>query len=458
MQLKTPEIEIPEGNPFQNCKLDRKTCADTLTNLVQKVPGPLVISLNGGWGTGKTTFLKMWKQSLEDNGTKTVYFSAWEDDYCDDALIALIGQIWKHLRDSDYKEITQSLKECVIPVGRKTVFNAVRSVTAGIIDLDEKQLKSISEKAVDEYIFAGKKLKDLKVRLTKLAEKLVKNTGKPLVIIVDELDRCKPLFAIELLEKIKHLFDIKGVVFVLGIDREQLGHSIKSVYGQGMNPEGYLRRFIDMEFVLPDPKKRNYFHHLMQSYGLSDILGERHERMGYEKIFPRLISLFNLSLRDQEHCMRILLNVTSSSKGQEIFEYVLAFLIVLKVIKSEAYIEASKGKYDDPEFLIELILKQPAGERFLTTDSGTMLEAYIIALSSNSELWETQLMDVSNSSVLTGNPVSKRIKTYPKGRAGRLWEILSELRRRFRGNFGREVIIHLSEKIELASLMTRSEY
>ena len=108
----------------------------------------------------KTFFLKMWKQNLQNEGFTTIYFSAWEDDYCNDALIALIGQIWKNLKDSDFKKIVQSIKECAAPVLKNIVFNTVGTMSAGIVNLNEKQLKSISEKAFDEYLIAGEQIND----------------------------------------------------------------------------------------------------------------------------------------------------------------------------------------------------------------------------------------------------------------------------------------------------------
>jgi|GEM_PF-2577232 len=66
-KLKPSEFEIPPDNPFANDKLNRKECADALTNLVTNNPGPLVMSINGGWGTGKTVFLRMWDQSLKND-------------------------------------------------------------------------------------------------------------------------------------------------------------------------------------------------------------------------------------------------------------------------------------------------------------------------------------------------------------------------------------------------------
>jgi len=276
--IKLGQMEIPKEDPFANDRLGRKEPANVLTGLVSKVPGPLVVSLNGGWGTGKTVFLKMWQQSLENERFRAIYFSAWEDDYSNDALVAMIGQIWVTLERTSYKEIAASIKECAVPLLKKTVVGTIKAVTAGSVSLDEKELQSAGKQAVDEYIAAGRMIKDLKDRLNGLASKVREETEKPLVIIVDELDRCRPTFAIELLEKIKHLFDIPGILFVLGIDREQLGHSIRAVYGQGMNVDGYLRRFIDMEFILSPGGTRPFCLHMFEQLGLNKSCNENVSR------------------------------------------------------------------------------------------------------------------------------------------------------------------------------------
>ena len=77
------------------------------------------------------------------------------------------------------------------------------------------------------------------------------NGGKPIVFIIDELDRCKPDFALELLEQVKHLFSVKGITFLLVTNREQLEESIKSKYGQGINPTNYLHKFINIWLTMP---------------------------------------------------------------------------------------------------------------------------------------------------------------------------------------------------------------
>ena len=81
------------------------------------------------------------------------------------------------------------------------------------------------------------------------------HNGRPLVVVVDELDRCRPSYAIELLETAKHPFAVDRVVFVLAVNRAQLAESVRALYGAGFNSEGYLRRFFDLDFRLPEPNR-----------------------------------------------------------------------------------------------------------------------------------------------------------------------------------------------------------
>src|SRR5687768_17042097 len=91
--LFPPEPEVPAGDPFAHDRLRRKDEAEQLTTLVEHAPTPLVLSLDAEWGTGKTTFVRMWRQLLEDSSHKTIYFNAWETDFIADPLVALVGEV-----------------------------------------------------------------------------------------------------------------------------------------------------------------------------------------------------------------------------------------------------------------------------------------------------------------------------------------------------------------------------
>ena len=93
-----------------------------------------------------------------------------------------------------------------------------------------------------------------------------------MVVFIDELDRCRPSYAIELLETGKHIFAVNHVVFVIAVNRSELSHSVKVLYGNDFGADGYLRRFFDMDFRLPEPDRGNFIQQLLVSGGFYQYL------------------------------------------------------------------------------------------------------------------------------------------------------------------------------------------
>src|SRR5690554_3950746 len=93
MKIKHSELEIPEVNPFEHCKLNRKQYASILTDIVSIYSDGFVLAINNEWGTGKTTFVKMWQQYLKNKDFQTVYFNAWENDFDRNPLIAILSEL-----------------------------------------------------------------------------------------------------------------------------------------------------------------------------------------------------------------------------------------------------------------------------------------------------------------------------------------------------------------------------
>lgn len=89
--------------------------------------------------------------------------------------------------------------------------------------------------------------------------------SNPIVIIIDELDRCRPDYAVKTLETLKHFFDIPGFVFILSIDEKQLKSSVKKLFGTD-NFDGYKRKFINNSFILPKPNREDFTNYLYDIY------------------------------------------------------------------------------------------------------------------------------------------------------------------------------------------------
>ena len=92
LKLKHPEPEVSSEQPWRDDMLNREQIAEKLTNLVRNQHDSFVISIDGQWGTGKTFLLKRWQVDLEKEEFSAVYYNAWEDDFCDDPLLSIVGQ------------------------------------------------------------------------------------------------------------------------------------------------------------------------------------------------------------------------------------------------------------------------------------------------------------------------------------------------------------------------------
>lgn len=226
VQLKLPDCsqsDIKQASIWKEDLMGRKQAAERFGVLLSGQHGPLNVCIDGAWGTGKTFFLRRFKSQWEVDGGKAIYFNAWEDDFLPDPLVALIGQIWSLIKGGTLSEVGRAVSSCA--------GGLIKSFVLDKIGVSEEKLKTGTESAFDEYLSLAERRNDLWNRLTEVAQGIAEETKRPLLFIVDELDRCRPTFAIEVLERIKHLFAIKNVVFVFGVDKEQLQRLIRSVYG-----------------------------------------------------------------------------------------------------------------------------------------------------------------------------------------------------------------------------------
>lgn len=281
MTLKHLDLEINEQEPYENCKLDRKKYADVLTNIIENYSEGFVLAINNKWGTGKTTFVKMWQQSLKNSNYETIYFNAWENDLENNPLTALIGEL-KTISSNDdktFKKIISSaakLSKNVAPALVKAILNKYidSEVLAEALSDSVKTGTEIFEDEIKEYTERKKSIINFRNDLSNFVSKNAE--GKPLIFIIDELDRCRPNYSVSLLEQVKHFFNVKNIVFVLSIDKEQLGNAICGVYGSDkIDSSEYLRRFIDIEYSIPEPKSGEFFDYLFEYFDYNSFFNSK---------------------------------------------------------------------------------------------------------------------------------------------------------------------------------------
>ncbi|WP_051884851.1 KAP family P-loop NTPase fold protein [Chryseobacterium luteum] len=342
MEIRNYDVEIDSQKPFKNCVLSREKYAEILSNFIDKYNNNLVLAINNPWGTGKTTFIKMWQKSMQLKGYKTAFFNAWENDFNNDSLTAIIGEL--SLLKSEQKielkkvvKIASKLSSELIPLLIKGF--AEQKFGKDFIEYVDAAVKGggkVLEQYVEDYTEKKQSLIEFKIELEK-AISLV-SPDKPVIFFIDELDRCRPNYSVEILEKIKHFFNVKNIIFVLAIDRVQLCHSICGVYNsEKINSDEYLKRFIDIEYTIPEPKSDLYISYLSQKFDINNFfVSNRSEELSDFQRFSKVI-FGKSSLRTIEKMMGVLAISLISNQSRFIHFPLLLILIYLKIERKDYY-------------------------------------------------------------------------------------------------------------------------
>lgn len=264
--------------------------------------GALCFALDAPWGLGKSFFIERWSQDLRDNlGHPVIVFDAWKNDLSQEPLLGFISElrrqlvVWvrkippgeRHAHSilSEMKDFTVQARRALLPsmaaVGKGFAKHYLKEGIDELADLWSGDGAGVSaesggkaldaattDKALDKFftktlqkhaerIAAVSKLKE---HLQKLLDQIQRHSTaiSPMFVFIDELDRCRPSYAIELLEGIKHLFDVHGICFCVSTNLPQLSASIKGVYGSEFDARMYLKRFFAFEYQMPEPDYRKF--------------------------------------------------------------------------------------------------------------------------------------------------------------------------------------------------------
>ena len=294
--------------------------------------GSYVLSLNSEFGSGKTTFFEMWANKLRsgEDPLEVVYLNAWESDFQGDPLLAVVTNLLDQLRQDDTRAKAESIKETAgklgkfaLSIGNDVVerFTGVNVIEAGqYAERGKEDAKAkLGHICFELYHQRQALFEELKSSLRDLTQEL----ERPTIVLVDELDRCRPSYAIEFLETIKHFFDIKGLVFVLGVDKKQLASSAKCLFGQELDFDEYYRKFAHRNVMLPvksPPVTARFCRALAQDYFSQKAFAER-KRFSYikhdqycEDNIVELCNAFSLNARQIHELFRIASHVFSATQ------------------------------------------------------------------------------------------------------------------------------------------------
>ena len=352
VKLKLLETQVSSEDPWNDDVLGREELAAKLTNVIRNQTEPFAITVDGSWGTGKTFLLQRWQANLEDDGYKAIYFNAWEDDFCNDPLLAILGQLSEYFKDGKLKSLVGKVIRIAGTLFKQNAINVIHK-HIGISLVIEKRDQGQSD-LLKEYLEQRATKDKLKQHLENLAKTILEETGHPLIFIIDELDRCRPTFAIELLERVKHIFDVPNLVFVFGINRGELCSALQSVYGE-IDATVYLRRFFDMEFILPETTSEEFCRNLLDRFRFAEFFAELGESANTDlhikefkdlaEWIPFFWGEFGMSLRDIGYSVRMIALVCKVLEPKHyMYPFLLSVLIPVKLTNQKLYRQFIQGE------------------------------------------------------------------------------------------------------------------
>lgn len=298
----------------------------------------LVILLNGNWGTGKTTFIEELIENIREQENMELFnlYNAYENDCYENAYIPFFASIAEKIQLQEsftgfIKSIvagsTTGLSVCAVSVARNFMKNAFK------VDINEvaQDLKDSLEEYNDDYLSDYMNFQEHKKYIKQ--KMLDACSKKPQIFIIDELDRCKPNFAMDTLEIVKHFFDIKNCIFIISVDKLQLEESIKAVYGNGINSTKYFSKLFDYQYnLLPI----NFYDAVE---GLEEIEFSK-------ELIERATNLFNylnISLRDSKKIFNDFISKFNNwTIEQSLF---MLFLFILKYTDLTFYNAIIRNEY-----------------------------------------------------------------------------------------------------------------
>ncbi|MFM5550249.1 P-loop NTPase fold protein [Aeromonas veronii] len=399
MKLTVPELKINDDEGFSAEKdlFNRKEFGDRLYNLIMNSDENLVLALDAQWGEGKSTFIRMWSgenKYKQKPPLETIYFDAFENDYQKEPFLALASEIYELLEDkaeSKKVEFKQKAAQVFKTFSRGMIKTGIRLGTAGLIDgsmLDqaENDISTLVSEQVDSVIASKfESSKADKLALSNFREFLsdiaINHTpGKRIVFVVDELDRCRPDFALDLLENIKHLFSVSGITFLLVMNRKQLEESVKCRYGNGIDSVTYLQKFINVWLSLPRVSSKSNqddgVKYLKKAFN-SMSEGDGVNNVEVIQILQSIVRHLKPSLRDIERILTYFAIIDNSSDDSmsDFYQNIMATVCFLKAVNPRLLDEVVSKRASTQELLDFLQISK--GSNYLADDTIKHLAAVV---------------------------------------------------------------------------------
>lgn len=308
-------------------------------------------ALDGKWGTGKTFLLNMLEPQLKDYQTgerfMVFHYNCWQYDYYDEPLIAIVSAMLDSIDEYTHflsGEVREKIQSGFINTAKQVMKKVACSFIESKIGIEADDLSALMEKIqettsqdveeqheYDKYYAFHKVIEEARKELSKLAEE------QTLVVVVDELDRCLPDYAIKTLERLHHLFSgLKNTVLVMALDKTQLGHTIKKIFGENTDCDAYLQKFIDFELKIDTGIVNESF---LDKYSDYITLFDESILEPWTGIHDYIAALFSeMEIRRQEHLIKkvhIIHKLLFGSQNKKDFSF-LCFELLMAVLSEKS--------------------------------------------------------------------------------------------------------------------------
>ena len=351
-------------NTYLKDTLGRNKDVFLFAQILNTIDDSCSIAIDGAWGSGKTFFVKQVKMFMDSHNENTnfmneedkfifctektqdefepqvnVYYDAWENDNDDDPILSLI----------------YSIIQCVendFAFGENTSFV---QKAAGILEFftGKSWTTLIESFKSDDPFDQIRKSKNIEELINEFLDTLLIERGNRLTVFIDELDRCKPDYAVKLLERIKHYFSNDKITFVFSVNIKELQHTIKKHYGNDFDACRYLDRFFDLRVTLPPADLAKYYKSI--DFDVNSFT--------FDSLCNDIIKNYNFSLREIAKYLRIVkiaahapthksteheFSFPEGRARQLCILYIVPIMIALNIYKRDLYDEFISGNNSKP--------------------------------------------------------------------------------------------------------------
>lgn len=382
IHLKKLAEEATIDNVLESIKENKYNRTQDVIDFImalEQIEENMFISLDAKWGAGKTFYVRQIEQSLnfltrkakglnieEDVETAfsknqllgtlelehtyfPVYYNAWLYDNHSDPLMSLILSITKACECYfDEKLNSNTLSDKIFSLMDSFSFSI------GCVQFGSNFGNAKEKFSGKDILSAVKTEEEIRDKVKEIFDSIIVENVQKLVIFIDELDRCRPNFAIEMLERIKHYFDDDRIIFIASVNREQLIHSISKYYGTNFDSTGYLDKFFDRNVYLPE---------IDTSWGGAQTVVFTDRKYYLKNVAEGLNAYYHLSLRENLRFYEYISYAISSGyvrdrDGQGMVLSAFVPIIAILSIKDEG--KKRRFMQGDSSILSDLVKNVPA--------------------------------------------------------------------------------------------------